>query len=733
MIFEKPNKKILLFAIIYLLFFLPFFSVSIYPQESARDKKQAAKEQTRQIKDKSKDKSEKAAESARKRQEKIDKKLEEERLKAAEKQQKLDEKAKRANEVLSQTEDKADAVADDLEDRAGQVTDQISEQQQKLDASAERAAESVRKATDRANEINDKINNQINNQINSQLDKVSQKQAELEGKVNNVLGGAEEKAAALQEELNAKLNQFQEMLDVSAANFYPMPSNPLAQFSEVSYGGNFRYNFKIFDVAPLEFHASFMYNVHVSATSRIDTMVDYSFNFGGGWELPLLDKLDITPRVGAGFVVHTITGPYEPSCGCNPAEDSSKQRYFIDPMLQVEAEFAYDTSDLLGGFDSEFILSPSLMQVFEQDFTGLALGVMAGFRFELPDISQMSNLADSMLPNLSDLQVYDMVQEKALLAGRVVDSLSGQILDVVPTLLDSAMNQIPALDAAGFAFLIDPTEDYTLSLDVEGYQPFDYLVEGKNLAKAQEELMNIALAPQAVFGVQDKIVDRVTNAPIPGVEVLAIPKDAENLVSSLTPKLGGGKINPNKIANGTKAVQAVTNSAGDFTANLQPDTEYDLLFQKEGYFTERSAYSTVDKLPGVESLNSVVDLRKAEVGAVLDFGDIQFQSGSSKMTGEGEAFLDNMAQFLIDNPNIVGEVGAHTDSQGDSQFNMNLSQERAQSAIKYLFSKGVPKDSIVPKGYGETKLVNNCSDGVPCSAAQHRANRRIELRVTAIK
>lgn len=60
---------------------------------------------------------------------------------------------------------------------------------------------------------------------------------------------------------------------------------------------------------------------------------------------------------------------------------------------------------------------------------------------------------------------------------------------------------------------------------------------------------------------------------------------------------------------------------------------------------------------------------------------------------------------------------------------MKLSQRRADSAVEYLISRGIARDRLVAKGYGETRLVNKCSNGVACSIAEHQANRRTEVEV----
>ncbi len=74
---------------------------------------------------------------------------------------------------------------------------------------------------------------------------------------------------------------------------------------------------------------------------------------------------------------------------------------------------------------------------------------------------------------------------------------------------------------------------------------------------------------------------------------------------------------------------------------------------------------------------------------------------------------------MTDNPTIWIELGSHTDSRGKDSYNLTLSQKRAESAVQYIISKGIDKNRITAKGYGETQLVNKCANGINCSDEEH--------------
>ncbi len=78
---------------------------------------------------------------------------------------------------------------------------------------------------------------------------------------------------------------------------------------------------------------------------------------------------------------------------------------------------------------------------------------------------------------------------------------------------------------------------------------------------------------------------------------------------------------------------------------------------------------------------------------------------------------------------MVIEFGAHTDARGGDGYNMQLSSRRAAKTVNYLISLGVDRRRITGKGYGETELVNKCSNGVKCTEKEHLQNKRTEFVV----
>src|SRR5699024_6151812 len=126
-----------------------------------------------------------------------------------------------------------------------------------------------------------------------------------------------------------------------------------------------------------------------------------------------------------------------------------------------------------------------------------------------------------------------------------------------------------------------------------------------------------------------------------------------------------------------------------------------------------------------------VDLRlkvnQLKKGTSFKLKNIYYDFDKSDIRPDAAKVLDRVYQMLEENPTMEIELSSHTDSRGSDAYNMKLSQERASSAVSYLVKKGIDPSRMVAKGYGETKPVNGCVNGVPCTEDQYQANRRTAI------
>jgi len=182
---------------------------------------------------------------------------------------------------------------------------------------------------------------------------------------------------------------------------------------------------------------------------------------------------------------------------------------------------------------------------------------------------------------------------------------------------------------------------------------------------------------------------------------------------------------------GRAAVQQKTSDANAaFVYLLDPNTDYTLSAQHKGYFSNREKVTTkgLDRSK-VMYVDLELDVMEFKQGASIVLKDIFYDFNKADIRPDAALVLDNLVKALKENPAIRIELSSHTDSRGSDSYNLKLSQKRAEAAVKYLVSKGIAGNRLRAKGYGETKLVNYCADGISCTEEQHQQNRRTEIRV----
>jgi len=146
-------------------------------------------------------------------------------------------------------------------------------------------------------------------------------------------------------------------------------------------------------------------------------------------------------------------------------------------------------------------------------------------------------------------------------------------------------------------------------------------------------------------------------------------------------------------------LQDSARAQGTFRFMLKPNTDYIFIASKKGYLNGKSKETT-------KGLNKSTDLKTtitlASIAKPIEIPNIYYDFGKWDLRPESMIALDNLVEVLNDNPNIVIELRSHTDSRASEEFNMELSQKRAQAVVDYLIRKGIDTKRLVAKGYGES-------------------------------
>ena len=171
-----------------------------------------------------------------------------------------------------------------------------------------------------------------------------------------------------------------------------------------------------------------------------------------------------------------------------------------------------------------------------------------------------------------------------------------------------------------------------------------------------------------------------------------------------------------------------SDSNGNFIfKDLKPNTTYSISMNKLDY--QENLVSLVTK---AEDFEKLIPIKKSELqfkagddlSEILKLHKIYFDLGKYTLRPESKIELDKVVAFLNKYKTIKIEVGSHTDSRQSSVLNQKLSQNRAIATFNYIISKGIETSRLTAKGYGETKLINNCGDTIKCSEEEHQQNRR---------
>ncbi len=113
-----------------------------------------------------------------------------------------------------------------------------------------------------------------------------------------------------------------------------------------------------------------------------------------------------------------------------------------------------------------------------------------------------------------------------------------------------------------------------------------------------------------------------------------------------------------------------------------------------------------------------------DLGCRLELQPIYFDFDKNNIRSDAEIELAKILQALKEYPQLSIHIESHTDSRGSDFYNAALSDRRAKSTMEWLVSKGIDRSRLTSKGYGETQLLNSCSNGVDCSDMEHELNRR---------
>ncbi|RXP61934.1 OmpA family protein [Lutibacter sp. HS1-25] len=175
--------------------------------------------------------------------------------------------------------------------------------------------------------------------------------------------------------------------------------------------------------------------------------------------------------------------------------------------------------------------------------------------------------------------------------------------------------------------------------------------------------------------------------------------------------------------------QITSNNA--YTFNVDCETAYKIMATKEGFTNSTIVLNTNNKnnFNNVKNINlePVVEFIAVNNEKMIKTDVIYFDLDSDEISEAAEIEINKVIGILKKYPTMKIEIASHTDSRAPDNYNLILSEKRASSTSNYMIEQGIDANRIKAKGYGETKLINKCANGVPCTNAEHELNRRTEF------
>lgn len=204
--------------------------------------------------------------------------------------------------------------------------------------------------------------------------------------------------------------------------------------------------------------------------------------------------------------------------------------------------------------------------------------------------------------------------------------------------------------------------------------------------------------------------------------------------------------NPNSTITGKKALrrsgltiqnkegniqEKKTNLSGRIILEVDWEDRFSILANKSGYLNNKAIKEIPafgDDITEDVTYNMEIVLDKIYADKEIILNNIYYEFDKWDIQEEAKPSLDDLTDILVNNPQISINLASHTDCQGDRDYNADLAQKRADSAVQYIIGKGIAANRLLATGYGEDRLAINCNCD-DCTEEQHQTNRRTTFQI----
>ena len=311
-----------------------------------------------------------------------------------------------------------------------------------------------------------------------------------------------------------------------------------------------------------------------------------------------------------------------------------------------------------------------------------------------------------------------------MVAGIATENGTGAILSGAQIILQNeageVLETVKADDSGAYLFRVEPELNYRISAKQTDYFDDQVQFSTKNLPQGTDKIQqDIDLEKDPGLALYALITDATSKLPLSGVKIEMVDNTSKSFF-----------------------INQVTGESGDALKGLDgkkvnDQLSYTITLSKEGYLSKTVQFAVKIVAPGIINVHEKLDLTldKIEIGAdlasMIDIKPIYFDLGKYVIRPDASKELDKIVKVMNEYPTMQVELGSHTDCRGSIASNEKLSDNRAKASAAYVKARITNPERIYGKGFGESKLKNDCGCEGPvkstCSEVEHQENRRTEF------
>ena len=258
------------------------------------------------------------------------------------------------------------------------------------------------------------------------------------------------------------------------------------------------------------------------------------------------------------------------------------------------------------------------------------------------------------------------------------------------------------------------SDDFALLIDTQ--TKYGFFTSNRDGGQGSDDIYkfkeNVPLEYNCEQTLAIAVIDQETREVIPNAQVTLLDENMQAIEQVFADENGKYTFDKSKVECDKDYTVRVTGING-YSSNEKP------------VHTGKKTGETFVEIPLEKNIKQIGT--GTDLAATFGIQNILFDLDKSFIRKDAAAKLAILVEVMNDYPTMKIDVRSHTDSRQTHEYNERLSDRRAKSTIAWIVKKGIAKDRLTGRGYGETQLLNGCADGVDCTEEQHQKNRRSEF------